>query len=300
MIAKKSVITDRNHFEDIKKYLQDTKSNFNYYTSGSVNKIIYKDKEYMFVELSGNSGKGHHLSRKFKKDVDDWLIKHGDTLEKHQSNYSEQMFNLGAIESVIGKPIVSIDINDCYWKTAYKLGYITERTYIEGKRKKEWKTGRNACIGSLCKTETIVPYINGIADYSLKKVIRPEIEYQYIRNHIIGYVYKSFYRLHQDIGNKFYMFLTDCVFTDYRLLHKVQKFFNDDGYRVKDKPVEFLGVDRKNKVVTWFDFEAERKNEFGEVIGKGKTKYYIYAPHQVLDGVEYPAVNPNAVKEEFY
>ena len=292
---KRVNLTDYAYFVQNREFLCQQGRDFDYYSSGTVNKILTRDLELVFIDVAQYAGKGYHLSRIFRRDINRWLEL--NTIEKHSEYYQEQMFHLGAIEKSVGYPSVAIDINDCYWRTSAQLGrtehsegYISEKTYIMGKKKDEWKTGRNACIGALCKSEYITPYREGKADYKRRyKIPYPE-EYDYIRNHIIGHVYQLFYRLYQQLGDHFYMFLTDCVFTDYRRANYIQKYLAAHGYRVKMKPIEFTGVDRKKQIVKWYDFEAEKKDDKGKVIQKGINKYYNYATHQVLDGMEFSPI----------
>jgi hypothetical protein len=261
-------ITNRKEFLALKSYLVSRNKYFIWTAQGSVNGIIYNGKEFSCVDLKQTGGQGHHLNRPFKKDVEEWIENNPGALKPYAADYKMQMFNLGAIEQSVGKPRVAIDLNDCYWKTAYKLGYSTEKTYIAGLRKKEWKVGRNACIGSLVKVKRFTPYVPG----------------EYVRNHIIGYVYHMFYRLYEEIGDHFCMFLTDCVITDYKTKKQVEAFFASYGYKCKSKPVEFTAVDRGKKVIHWYDFTEKVYNDAGVVTGHGADKYYNYASHQVIDG----------------
>lgn len=295
---KKITITNRKEFIALKAFLVERNKEFMWTSQGSVNSIIYEGKEFVSVDLQESGGKGHHLNRRFKTDIDNWLSENGAELHAYGHDYKEQMFNLGAIEKNLGKLGVAIDLNDCYWKTSYKLRYITEQTYIIGLKKKEWKTGRNGCIGSLIKSQTLTPYVKGengksVPNYKAKPApIKNPIEYMYIRNHIIGSIYQMFYRLYEEIGDKFLMFLTDCVFTDYTTKRIVENFFTQYGYKMKSKPIEFTGVDRGEKMIRWHDFEAPRKDKSGNVTGKGIDKYYYYSTAQIIDGTRSADVYP--------
>jgi len=279
---KKIIISDRENFIKAKEFLINEGKSFIYKSSGNIDKIQYDGREFISIDLQGNGGKGHHLNKMFVKDIDSWMQTKGDTLLAYGNNYSEQMFNLEAIERNIGKCLIMIDINDCYWRTAYKLGYITYETYIIGKRKKDWKLGRNACIGALCKSTTILPYENGKPVKSARRIERTPLHYQYIRNHIITHVFKMFEYLFAQMGNTFCMFLTDCIVTTYDKQRWVERYFMDEGYKVKNKPVEFISLDRVKKRVTWKDFEGTKKNEKGRVIQTGVERYYEYSLAQCV------------------
>lgn len=279
---KKVMVRSRNFFLANKDYLKSIKADFDYVSSGSVNTIIYGDREFTYVDLTSSGGKGHHLNKVFKIDIDNFITKNDGNIPRWDNNYREQMFNLDAIEKTLGKQLVMIDINDCYWRTAYLLGYITESTYIKGKKRKDWKIGRNACIGSLIKTKTIQGFTNGKVDPDKRRVVRTPLAYQMIRSHIIGHVFRMFDSLFQQMGNTFYMFLTDCLVTTYDKKRWVEEYFTSEGYKIKSKPIEFTAIDRKNKRIDWFDFSAKRKE--ANVINQkqGVNRYYMYSNAQVV------------------
>lgn len=275
---KKIITKSRKEFLGLRYFLEARGNSFLWTSSGTINSIVYNGVEWISVDLNESGGKGHHLNRIFKRDVDEWLEEFGADMEPYPNDYQEQFFNLEAIEKNIGEPLVLIDINDCYWRTSFILKYMKQITYIKGLKKKEWKNGRNGCIGSLRKLKVEIPYINGVRDLSGRRRIPTPIQYHWIRNHVIGHVYQLFFRLFEEIGNDFFMFLTDCVVTTYKNKLFVEKYFADNGYKCKSKPVEFTRVDRIKKVIYWYDFNAENEGK------KGREKFYHYASHQLIGG----------------
>jgi hypothetical protein len=278
---KKVVISNRKLFIDTKNDLIERKEAFIYESSGSIDRIKYNGKEFISIDLEKKQGGGFHLSKFFFKDVNKWIANNGETMTFYGNNYSEQMFNVDAIEKNLGKCLTMIDINDCYWRTAYLLGYISYETYIVGKRKKDWKIGRNACIGSLCKSKVISPYENGKMLKSARRVERMSLQHQSVRNHIITHVYKMFNYLFSQMGDSFFMYLTDCLVTSYDKKKWVENYFSEEGYKTKSKPIEFLSLDRIKKRVNWIDFEATKKQEDGSV-KTGVNRYYEYSNSQVI------------------
>lgn len=263
----------KEYYNKMKQYFIDNNLVFWTESKGGQEVLRFQNETYFFFDAKEHAGKGHHISRMVKNDINKWLEVNGKNMPHYSNNYREQLFNLGSIEKVIGLPVVAIDINNCYWQTAFMLGYITERTYIQGlRRKKEWKIGRNASIGSLSMPTYKMRYKNGkTLPYKPSDKIDAPKEYQYIRNHIIGSIYELFHDLFKHIGADFYMFLTDCVFTDFTQLRKAEEFFTERGYRVKHKTIEFTGINRKEKRVFWYDFEAENKK-----------KFYWYSDSQII------------------
>lgn len=259
---KKFTVNDYNLFvTNIKDYLIRNGKDFQFISEGTTERIIYGGKQWTYFDRDVNGGSGHHLNRFFMKDVDDYIEANKGNIMRYDSNYREQMFNLDAIERNLGHQSVMIDINDCYWTTAFNLGYITEETYMRGLMGgKAWKLGRNACIGSLAKTKIIIPYKNGKPNHHQRKVILPNQERMWIRNHIIDHVHTIFNDLFNQIGDTFYMFLTDCLVTHYLKLKDVEKYLRNHGYRVKNKPVEFVSVDRTRRIVRWLDFGVKKED----------------------------------------
>lgn len=289
------VINNYTEWEKIKKSLSKASKNFEIVTSGSVSKLKYGWTDFIYVNKADFSGKGFHISRMFRKDVDNYINRikaDGGSIPFREKNYKEQMFCLGHIEDLIGVPVVMIDIAGCYWQTAYKLGYTSYEVYIAGNRKDEWKTGRNAAIGALCKREYTTPYIKGVANSRGRRFIEPSVEYQSIRNHVIGYIYEKFHGFYENtLRRKFCMFLTDAVVTTPDAAKQIKQLLWLDGYISKQKTIEFTHVDRKNKTIHWFDFDAEILNEAGEKIGQGVKKYYQYSLHQVIPDFEKTPTN---------
>ncbi len=265
----KSQVRTIEDFLSIKKKLINTKQSFEYFSSGSINFIKTSEREWKFINSKSNAGHGHHLSRMVKRDINLWLK--DNAVEPNKMDYKEQLFCLDNIQRVIGKSVVLIDINDCYWSTIKILGYITEKTYLSGLQKKEWKMGRNASIGSLAKKSQKTVYKNGTRGSG--EIIETLREYQYIRNNIISHIYKLFLELRNILGEDFFMFLTDCVVTTVNKRKLVEDFLISRGYRSKYKTIEFDKVDRVIKKVYWYDYSE---------VKKCKNKYYNYAKHQLI------------------
>lgn len=272
----------REVYMDNKHYLESLKGDFECISSGNVERLIYGDREFVFIDLAESGGQGHHLSKIFTEDIDAWILKHKGKIPIWDTNYTEQMFNVHAIKYHLGQQLTMIDINDCYWHTAYMLGYITELTYVKGRKMKAWKIGRNACIGALIKTKIVQGYTNGKRDPDKRRIVRTPPEYHNIRNHIIGHVHKIFRHLFNQMGNTFCMFLTDCIVTTYGKKRDVEKYLHEEGYRTKSKPIEFTGIDTVKRKISWYDFSAKQEVPDGTPEKRGVDRYYMYNEKQVV------------------
>ena len=241
--------------------------------SGSTKSITYKGNTISYADVEQNKGKGFHISKMVHRDVDLWLAQNEHLLNERSHDYKEHLFNLEAIRANIGKPLLSVDINNCYWVTLLKMGFITDKTYIMGlRKKKDWKLGRNASVGGLAKSDIITPFLHGKPVYGMKTVKKADMKYQYVRNNVIGSVYDMFVKLHQEIGSKFMMYMVDCVVTDPNSLKYVKRFFNQMGYQTKVKTVVFTKIDEATRRIYWDEYDKDEINH----------KYYWYAKHQLI------------------
>lgn len=275
MDDKKVFTLTEDRYGEIKDFYDKRGDEYVIVQSGTTEKIKISDKTYIPFNKDNMIGSGYHLANIVKADVKKFLEQYGDTFPKRGRDYTEQCFNLNSIEKNIGKVLISIDINDCYWQTIYNKGIISYKTYLSGLRKKEWKVGRNASIGSLAKVEVHTTMKNGVIQRDsfgkLKRVIiKREEMYQHVRHYIIGFVYDMFIELANLLGDDFFMFLTDCVFTTFEKKKVVEDFFKNYGYTAKCKTFEFTNVYRDERVVEWIEL---RKPD--------TPKYYRYSLGQL-------------------
>lgn len=272
---KKYFTLDEKRYGEIKSFLLQRGDEYQVVNSGISEKIIHNGKVLIPIDRTMISGNGFHLSNIVKNDIREYLKENSNSLIRRERNYVEQKFNLDAIEKNIGNLMISIDINDCYWQTAFNMGYISEKTYTKGKVNPKWKVGRNASIGSLAKTEVITTYKNGeiakdIHGKVKKVLIESEADFKHIRHNIIGFVCDMFNELANLLGEDFCMYLTDCVFTTVENKKKVEDFFKGYGYNCKHKTFEFTDIDRNERVVEWVELRESYI-----------IKYYRYSNNQI-------------------
>jgi len=245
------------------------KSSYTLIISGNVRTIINsKGHSWTGINLRENSKNGYHLCTLVRKEVEKYVEING--VAPYTKPYREQLFNVPAIKNNIGKPLIAVDIRNCYWRTLILKGFISQKLYLQGLRKSEWKVGRNASVGSLAKQECKMQYLNGKLITNTKEFSRPPIALQYVRNTIVGGIYEMFYRLYQEIGDDFVYFLTDCVFVPPHRAEYVRKFLWQEGYQVKMKTVEITQFDEEKQKLFWRDFEKE------------KDRYYSFSDKQKL------------------
>lgn len=239
-----------------------------------------------YVYFEAVRGQGFHICASVKNEIEKWIKENkGFDYKKYElPDYNEQIFNLKKIEKNIGKTMVGIDVNGCYFNTMFKLGYISQRAYdMAYKKADEWKTGRNASVGMLAKeiVYTLYDFKDGVR-WRMDRIIIADKKKHAIRHHIIGYVWKTFQDLFKELNGDFYMFLTDCIYVDPKHLKKVTKFFEKKGYTSKYKKFKLTKLNRKLERVFWWDpLKKKKKKKKGEKDRFGEFKYYNYADHLI-------------------
>ena len=253
---------------DLQK-LKDTKGDFTVVSSGLTRKIIFKEEydETPFKRLYfGNSNNdnlpGVHMVSAVRKNIDSY-IKKGGKIPNTKYMPKLILYNFEQINDIVknNKSIkedrdktYAIDINACFFKTAYNLGYFTEELYSKAwKRRKDWKYGLLASIGSLNKHETIDKYEEG-------KLKTSELNTDYIEKYspfywsVINYVAEVMMEIAHTLKDDFYMWLTDCVYLNESRKKDVEKILNKHNYEYKDFYIEFKDLDER--MVKWYDYKA--------------------------------------------
>jgi len=279
-VVLSNLLLDEKNFKETKDWLILNQEDFTYYMAGSSDRIKWGEKIFTCRSEGSFVDKGFHLSKIVKQDVDYWITNnwHDKLVERQSVDRMQQLVNLEAVEKAIKEDdyVTSIDLDGCYWETAYKMGFISFRTYIMGSKKEEWKVGRNASIGSLSKREIIIPYKNGAPDNANRYISESSKERQWVRNAIIGHVFDMFAELYCSIPDDFLVYLTDCVFINNRKFRYVLDFFHKKGYEFKIKTVQLTELDKKTGSVSWKE------------LAKDKSKYFVFSRHQRLDNLDHP------------
>lgn len=248
------------------KGLVEKEVSFQVVSSGLTRKILFpvKDEKPHKRLYYGNKKDdilpGVHMVNAVRRNVDAY-IENGGEIPKIEFKPKLILYNFEQIDKALTKSPVdltfAIDINACFFRTAFNLGYITESLYLKGweKRKKN-KLGLLASIGSLNKHETIQEYKNGVLD---KEYMNWEYKNRYSPFYwsVINYVAEVMMEIANALNEDFYMWLTDCVYIDKQHRHIVEEILDRHGYDYKDFYIEFEGLNPKE--VKWFDFKSREK-----------------------------------------
>lgn len=242
-------------------YIQ-SKSSFTIVSYGATKKIVYGNNSFIFSGVKGEKKpQGMHLISLVKKDIDSLVSGNPEILntvpkipskKPHLThiNYKNCRWYGTGVE------ILSIDVNHCYWRTAYLLGYIKEETYLKGIEKDEYKEGRLIAIGTLGKILTVRKYENGL---QVKEYIDDTDYLLYGRFfwHIISKIYIMLQELISELKEDFLMFLTDCIFIDPSKRDLAISIMEKHGYSTKEYLCAFTNVD--NNKLNWITDKGEEK-----------------------------------------
>lgn len=260
---EKGVTLHSDKFETIKAKKVLRKESFQIQYGSSVLKIFGQDGvTYNFTDLDSVKGKGFHICKKVKQDVEDFIE---DNPDYDYSKYIDKdedisMVDVDALKAHVGNAIYSVDINDCYWDTLYKRHFITQKTYLDGLKKcEEWKAGRNASIGALNKSEYIATFINGekVSDIPMDK----NAKMTGIRSEIVGSVNEMFEQLREQVQGKWLMYFTDCVYVkDLDTVKECIAFFDKRKYQVKMETYHLDSV--TDNQIFWHDFKNNKTKSF--------------------------------------
>lgn len=136
-----------------------------------------------------------------------------------------------SLKSMVGREVVAVDIDSCYFNTLYNIGAIDERTYLTGFGKnKEYKNARNISVGSLNRVGRITVF-DGLVE--TKETERKPTSV--VRLDVIDTVYNIALRVARELGDSFLFFLTDCFFIEKDALQHCIALLEPSQYKYKVK-----------------------------------------------------------------
>lgn len=251
---------------------------------GDDNEIVFRDYDSL---VKKEKDAGFHISRMVKADV----LKFNESNPNYGNGHSViisdiypeiSKANMVGLKKNEGNMIYSVDINDCYWDTAKKLGFISDLTYYKALQKKAWKTGRNASIGSLGKNLVVSKYVNG--ELVSSEIDKESRKLSIIRDNVVSYVHESFLTLLKQLGDDWLMYFTDCVYVPYNKILEVQEYFKALGYQSKVSTYDLDSVNEKTGLVNWFDFKANLiPKELRKKVDVVNKSYYFSKNQRTLE-----------------
>jgi hypothetical protein len=235
---------------------QENSSNFQVTSKGSSRIVEFESGiKYRFFghgKTKSSRIEGAYFATMLKNSVDKYIDRYG-IIEKRDGIIS-QVFNVKGIEESVGKPICCLDLNLCYWRTAYLLGYIDRKLYDKGIESGH-KRGMLVSIGSLNTLPIIEKYENGSM---ISQTADSELNARYSPFYwaIIGKVYDLCMEVYKVIGDDLYMWLTDCAFISIEKQNEVIEVFEKFGFPYKTYTSDFTYCD--GTTVEWYDCKESK------------------------------------------
>ena len=256
---------DLNRFPKYFESLKHSKSDFVLRKDGTSLIIECNDKQWKFMSYKGITGKGFHLCIPVRADIENFIKDNPNYLDLNNNvsptiDLEVQKANMNALKKYEGEQIYNIDICNCYWETAHKMGFISLKTYTTGLKNKEWKTGRNASIGALAKVTTVSNYING--ELIGSEIEKTGLNLSIIRNNVVNKVHEAFLGVLKELGNEWLMYFTDCVYVPFSKRGVVKEYFERLGYETKESTYQLDNVNLETGMVNWYDYQKSAAKGF--------------------------------------
>lgn len=161
----------------------------------------------------------------------------------------------------LNKPLIGLDINHCYWRTARLLGYISKELYDKGCSKPDYKQARLAAIGTLAKKVMVDEWAFG---KRLSHHLQNEEQYKItvaFHLHIVHHVRELMLDAAQEFPG-LGMWLTDCAYVAPQHEDDMAAFLKSRGYVTKRKAIMPLSFEKG--IFSYLDGDQDKKIHVGQ------------------------------------
>ena len=233
MKNKNVTYTSKNNEDFIFKRMVEEKAN-GYVKRGTfTNEIVWGSKSYIFPCMDKKRQmafkKGMFLFGMVRKDVKAYLQ---INKVKLPVKYGQIEYNKELNEELFGK-ITATDLNHAYWRIAYNLGVISEKTYNKGLND-DFKAVRLAALSTMGANKKYQKMKNGklLDEY---KIVYGDDALKDVYKLIRLTCYKYMNQVKKLLGKDFLCYKTDCIYyIDTQYNRKlVTKFFMEKDLYVK-------------------------------------------------------------------
>ena len=174
------------------------------------NEIVWVNNSYIFPcmdkKRQASFKKGMFLFGMVRKDVKEYLKT--NTI-KLPNKFAQIEYNKELNEDLFGK-ITATDLNHAYWRIAYNLGIITDKTYTKGLND-DFKAVRLASLSTMGANKKYQKIKNGklLDEY---KVIYGDDTLKDVYKLIRLTCYKYMNQVKKKLGRDFLCYKTDCIY----------------------------------------------------------------------------------------
>jgi len=174
------------------------------------NEIVWGNNSYIFPcmdkKRQASFKKGMFLFGMVRKDVKEYLKT--NTI-KLPTKFAQIEYNKELNEDLFGK-ITATDLNHAYWRIAYNLGIITDKTYTKGLND-DFKAVRLASLSTMGANKKYQKIKNGklLDEY---KVVYGDDNLKDVYKLIRLTCYKYMNQVKKKLGKDFLCYKTDCIY----------------------------------------------------------------------------------------
>ena len=219
------------------------------FSNGTKMRFYGKKKNFSYVD-------GVFLTRMVRKEVDTYISKNG--IPDTKPFVDVQQFNISKIQELCALkrrvPVIGVDIDKCYWRTANILGYISDELYERGLKTNK-KMGLLVAIGCLNKFPIIKSFEGGEVTHKTRDYAYHN-RYSPFYWNIIYHTYQIMMDAYMEFGDDFVMYLTDCLFVTPKRMNDAKKFFLNRGYQTKTHVIDVRKYDGKRLI--WYDNKEQK------------------------------------------
>jgi hypothetical protein len=197
------------------------------------NEVVWGKYSYIFSILDKKKQKafkqGMFLFGMVRKDAKNYLKEYDIKLPKK----SAQIEYTKTLNEDLFDKITATDLNHAYWRIAYNLGIITDKTYVKGLNE-DFKSVRLAALSTMGSTKKYQIIKNGIITDEYK-VIQGDDDLQMVYKYIRYTCYNYMVKVKKILGRDFLCYKTDCIYyidTDENR-KKVRDFFKEKDLFMK-------------------------------------------------------------------
>jgi len=196
-------VTFAEDFEKKLKLCKKLKKSFKSRKSTNYQEIIFGDKSKVVFNSDNKFKSGIFLFSMVRSDINKYIQKNGyvTPYDEFPVNYINTQYNKGNL--------IGVDINNAYWSVAYLKDYISEKTFLKGLEKKEYKSIRLSALSTLGAKKVYRIYEKG--EYVKDELHSPNKEIRKFYDDIRFSTFAIMYELSLQLNNDFESWKTDCI-----------------------------------------------------------------------------------------
>lgn len=194
--------------DNFRMNLTDNMADFFVRRNTDLQEFIVDGEYFMYVNFNEKKFQHTYLYSMVKRDMMDYYASHGAEilLPKMPSHLTNHNYD------PMDDEMMATDLNHAYWRIAYLMGKISEKTYKKGLESNDSniKIARLSALSVLGRVKTYERYVHGkfIENVAIQKDKDLKNYYYNIR----FYCYQCMWELSRMLGDDFYSYRVDCVY----------------------------------------------------------------------------------------